>query len=98
MVIPEALLGYPMMISNENGAKVLIERPITNPYDKAAIRKYLMDIKEKFREYGCPRIEFPCWNEMIPYPVAPESADIEYWCPEQVIDSFLDLYGPEFII
>jgi hypothetical protein len=30
--------------------------------------------------------------------VAPEGADEEYWCPEQVVDSFLDLYGPEFII
>jgi len=47
---------------------------------------------------GIPRMEFPRWNEMILYAVRPEAADEEYWCPEQVVDSFIDLYGPEFII
>lgn len=98
IVIPEALMGYPMMISNKNGTKVIIEQPIMNPNDKAAMRKCLLEVIEEFREYGCPRMEFPRWNEMMLYPVVPESADVEYWCPEQVIDSFLDSYGPEFII
>lgn len=96
--IPLNLAGFPIIVSNSYGTKVLLGKPITNIDDKAALRSCILDIIEKFREIGAPYMEFPRWNEMIIYPVEPSSADYAYECPEQVIDSFLGLHGPEYII
>lgn len=98
IVIPEQLIGFPFMLSNDEGTKVLIEQPINDAGSRAVMRACILQVIEEFRKVGIPRVEFPRWNEMLIFPVTPESADEEYWCPEQVVDSFLDLYGPEFII
>lgn len=98
IVLPANLIGFPYVINNEDGSKVVLEQPIGNGDTRETMREFLLEIIEQYREVGIPRIEFPRWNEMRMYPVIPDSADEEYWCPEQVIDSFLDSYGPEFII
>ncbi len=98
LFLPVEMVGYPMMLSNDNGTKVMMNSGITNPIGRAAMRSSILGMIEEFRKVGIPRIEFPRWNEMLIYPVEPEGADVEYWCPEQVVDSFLDLYGAEFII
>ena len=98
IILPEELASFPYMLSNDEGTKVLIEQPINNESNRLVMRSCILRIIEKFRESGVPRIEFPRWNEMLIFPVTPESAEEEYWCPEQVVDSFLDLYGPEFIL
>lgn len=98
LVLPESLKGFPFMLNNEDGTKVLIKEPVEHPQSRIAMRECILEVIEEYRKVGIPRIEFPRWNEMLIYPVVPESADEEYWCFEQVIDSFLDLYGPEFII
>lgn len=97
LVLPDTLAGFPYMLNNEDGSKVLLKKPVDDS-SRAVMRECILDVIEEYRKVGVPRIEFPRWNEMLVYPVVPESADEEYWCPEQVIDSFLDLYGPEFII
>ena len=99
IVLPSELAGYPIIVTNENGAKVIISEPIRSESSRALMRMCIMDVIETYRnQEAVPRLEFPRWNEMRVYPVVPEAADEEYWCPEQVIDSFLDLYGPEFIL
>ena len=99
IVLPKELSGYPIIINNENGTKVIISRLIYNPITWGLMRSCILDTIKLYRsDKSVPRLEFPCWNEMIIYPVAIEHAEEEYWCPEQVVDSFLDLSGPEFVI
>lgn len=100
LALPESFLNYPLMISNEYGTKVILRKRIKNDDDYVLLREGILAIIEMFRQIGVPRIEFPRWNEMLIYPVEPDQEIIEtkYWNPEQVIDSYLNLRGPEFII
>lgn len=100
LALPESLLGFPLMISNEYGTKVILRKRIKNNDDYLLLREGILAIIELFRQTGVPRIEFPRWNEMLIYPVKPneEITESEYWNREQVVDSYLNLRGPEFII
>lgn len=99
IMLPMELMGYPIIITNNNGTKVIISQPINNAGSRALMRSYILQTIELYRsQEAVPRLEFSRWNEMLIFPVALEGADEEYWCPEQVVDSFLDLYGPEFVL
>ena len=100
LALPESLLDFPLMISNEYGTKVILRKRIKNNADYVLLRVGILAIIELFRQTGVPRIEFPRWNEMQIYPVEPneEITESKYWNPEQVVDSYLNLRGPEFII
>ena len=99
IVLPMELSGYPIIVNNENGTKVIISQPINNSITRGLMRSCILDTIELYRsDEAVPRLEFPRWNEMIIYPVVIDHAEEEYWCPEQVVDSFLDLCGPEFLI
>lgn len=100
LVLPESLLDFPLIISNEYGTKVILRKRIKNIDDYVLLREGILAIIELFRQTGVPRIEFPRWNEMLIYPVEPneEITESEYWNREQVVDSYLNLRGPEFII
>lgn len=100
LALPESLLGFPLMISNEYGTIVILRKRIKNNDDYLLLRVGILAIIELFRQTGVPRIEFPRWNEMLIYPVKPneEITESKYWNSEQVVDSYLNLRGPEFII
>ena len=100
LALPESLLDFPLMISNEYGTKVILRKRIKNNDDYVLLREGILAIIELFRQIGVPRIEFPRWNEMQIYPVEPneEITESNYWNREQVVDSYLNLRGPEFII
>lgn len=97
-VLPSEAAVYPIILTNDQATKVIMNSMIICKEARSAMRNCILTAIEAYRVVGIPRIEFPRWNEMILYAVRPEAADEEYWCPEQVVDSFIDLYGPEFII
>ena len=96
--LPDQLVGYPVIRIDDDGVQVKLYDEIEDEVVRRMVRAYIMKAIGEMREFGVPRLEFPCWDLMCIYAVKPESAQEPYWEPDQIIDSFLDLRGPEFMI
>jgi hypothetical protein len=52
LFLPAEMAGHPMMLSNVNGTKVMMNSGITNPIGRAAMRSSILGMIEEFRKDG----------------------------------------------
>ena len=97
--LPERFRGYPVIRIKDSVYRVQINTLVIENDDvRGMMRACILQAFKDFSEFGAVRVEFPAWYIMHIYAVERSAAEEPYWDPEQLVDSFLSLRGPEMIL
>ena len=101
--LPEKYHGYPFIKITPSFSQVVLTELIeANKYSRELIREEILELIEFYGRTERACMEFPYWDTMFIYAMKPENVKrenmAEYEDIEQLVDSYLSLRGPEFII
>ena len=96
--LPEPYSFYPRMKVTNRFAEVrLTDLVLESEIAKSLLHVNILEGIKTFGTVGHVRLEFPCWDVMFIY-AEEEKTEEEYHDVEQLVESFLTLHGPEFVL
>jgi hypothetical protein len=101
--LPEDLRGYPFIKMTSVYSQVMLMDLIEeNEHSRKMIGEQIFKLIKFYGQVGRVCLEFPSWDMMLIYAVKPECLNLElgaeYKDIEQLVESYLYLFGPEFVI